>query len=358
MATIEPYQTKAGKRWRVRYRKPDRSQTDKRGFKTKRDAQLFAATVETSKATGTYIDPTAGRVTIGELGPAWLSRQGHLKESTKRRNEIAWRVQVAPTFATTPVHSLRRSHVTAWVAELTAKKSATVVRTAYGVLRGIINDAVADGLIHASPIDGIPMPRKQPKRQIFLTHEDVDRLAEHSAYPLVVRLLAYTGLRWGEMAGLQVHDINFLRNRLRIERSITRVGSRMVTGTVKTHEARTVPVPAFLMDDLKAHVEGMEPGQLVFTHAGKPLAGSNATHRDGWLTTACKRAGIPRITPHDLRHTAASLAVQSGANVKVIQRMLGHKSAAVTLDIYSALFDGDLDDVATALDTARSEALG
>lgn len=65
MATIEPYQTKAGKRWRVRYRKPDRSQTDKRGFKTKRDAQLFAATVETSKVTGTYIDPTAGRVTIG-----------------------------------------------------------------------------------------------------------------------------------------------------------------------------------------------------------------------------------------------------------------------------------------------------
>ena len=64
MASITPYQTKAGKRWRVRYRKPDRSQTDKRGFRTKRDAEVFAATVEVSKHTGTYIDPTAGRVTI------------------------------------------------------------------------------------------------------------------------------------------------------------------------------------------------------------------------------------------------------------------------------------------------------
>lgn len=62
---------------------------------------------------------------------------------------------------------------------------------------------------------------------------------------------------------------------------------------------------------------------------------------------------FPRVTPHDLRHTAASLAVQAGAHVKAVQRMLGHASAAMTLDVYADLFDDDLDAVATALDQAK-----
>ena len=70
----------------------------------------------------------------------------------------------------------------------------------------------------------------------------------------------------------------------------------------------------------------------------------------GWFAGAVRRAGIPRVTPHDLRHTAASLAISSGANVKAVQRMLGHKSAAMTLDTYSGLFPDDLDAVASALD--------
>ena len=147
MATIEPYQTKAGKRWRVRYRKPDRSQTDKRGFKTKRDAQLFAATVETSKATGTYIDPTAGRVTIGDLGPAWLSRQGHLKATTRRDIAGAWNNHVRPHWGNTRINDIKRSHVIEWAGGL--GKSRTTTSRAVGVLHGILDDAVKDlSLIH------------------------------------------------------------------------------------------------------------------------------------------------------------------------------------------------------------------
>ncbi|KXP08447.1 hypothetical protein AXK57_16100 [Tsukamurella pulmonis] len=67
-----------------------------------------------------------------------------------------------------------------------------------------------------------------------------------------------------------------------------------------------------------------------------------------------KRSGVPRVTAHDLRHTAASLAVQAGAHVKAVQAMLGHKSAAMTLDVYADLFDEDLDVVAEAMDAARA----
>ena len=75
-----------------------------------------------------------------------------------------------------------------------------------------------------------------------------------------------------------------------------------------------------------------------------------------WFAYAIKRAGVPRITPHDLRHSAASFAVSAGANVKVVQKMLGHSSAAMTLDTYADLFDGDLDAVSDALDHAVSLA--
>jgi hypothetical protein len=75
MATIESYETAAGQRYQVRYRTPQRTQTKKRGFKTKRDAQEFAATVEVEKMTGHYVAPSLGMITVGELAPAWLSRK-------------------------------------------------------------------------------------------------------------------------------------------------------------------------------------------------------------------------------------------------------------------------------------------
>lgn len=75
-----------------------------------------------------------------------------------------------------------------------------------------------------------------------------------------------------------------------------------------------------------------------------------------WFLTGLRTAGIERMTPHDLRHTAASLAVSAGANVKVLQRMLGHKSAAMTLDTYADLFDDDLDNVATLLGARATSA--
>ena len=87
-------------------------------------------------------------------------------------------------------------------------------------------------------------------------------------------------------------------------------------------------------------------------HVKLPASGN------GWFTQAVRAARVehptfPRITPHDLRHTAASLAVSSGAHVKAVQRMLGHASAAMTLDVYADLFDDELDAVAAALDRAK-----
>ena len=162
MATISKYQTASGATlYRVRYRTPDRGQTDKRGFKTKRDAEAFTNTVEVTKARGEYVAPSLGRVTVGEVGRGWLERKrGHLKPSAYRSYENAWRVYVQPRWRAAKVGDIRHTGVQAWVAELSAKLSASRVTTVYSVLAGILGDAVRDRMIAANPARGVKLPRR------------------------------------------------------------------------------------------------------------------------------------------------------------------------------------------------------
>ena len=112
-----------------------------------------------------------------------------------------------------------------------------------------------------------------------------------------------------------------------------------------------VPLIGMVAEKLEVHMRGVEPGGLIWTAPrGGYVPRPNA--RDGWWGMALRESGIPRVTPHELRHTAASLAVQSGANVGAVQRMLGHASAAMTLDVYADLFDDDLDVLVQRLDSA------
>ncbi|TWG26738.1 site-specific integrase [Actinoplanes teichomyceticus] len=127
------------------------------------------------------------------------------------------------------------------------------------------------------------------------------------------------------------------------------VRGELIEGTPKNHQRRSVPIPRFLVEELAAHVAGKSRDALVFTSPnGGPLRNTN--FRPRFFTPAAESVGLTGLTPHDLRHTAASLAVAAGANVKAVQRMLGHASAAMTLDVYADLFEGDLDHVADRLD--------
>lgn len=366
MATIEGYDTKAGRRYAVRYRKPDRTQTMKRGFKTKRDANLFLASVEVDKATGSYIDPTLANVTIGELGPAWVERKRTLKPSSYRPLEIAWRKHVEPVWGKHKITGIVFTDVQAWVTRMSvgdakAKPavkpySATSVIRSYGVLAAILDDAVKDRRLPANPARGVDLPRKTKKPHVYLSHDDVARFADASNYPLLVRTLAYCGLRWGEAVALRVQDVDLVKRRLRIERNAVRVDAKIIVGTPKTHELRTVAFPKFLLPAMKEACKDRHQDDVLFpgpngSYMRPPHTGKN---RVSWFDAAVKLASIPRVTPHDLRHTYASFAVSAGANVKVLQRNLGHASAAMTLDVYAELFDEDLNAVADALDDAVS----
>jgi len=283
-------------------------------------------------------------------GAEWLAHQSHLKPSSLRPVESAWRNHVEPRWGRRRVTEIRHSEVQTWVTELTSKRGASTILRAYGVLAGILDVAVKDRRLVRDQARGVNLPRKKRREHVYLDHDQVSALAEACGErgPLVL-ILAYCGLRWGEAVGLRVKDLDMLRRRINVTVNAVEVGSRIEVGTPKSHKRRSVPFPASLAGPLAVSCVGKGRDDLVFG-TGADAHARRSQNEHGWFPVAVAAAGLPRLTPHDLRHTTASLAVRSGANMKALQRMLGHASAAMTLDVYADLSDDDLDAVAARRD--------
>jgi integrase len=219
--------------------------------------------------------------------------------------------------------------------------------------------AVRDGRLVKSPCEHVQLPRLIKKTRGYLSHLQVRALAgECDGWGDLIYFLAYTGLRWGEMAGLRVSRIDLDRRRIDVVEAVSEPRGVVVWGTPKNHGRRSVPFPEFLLPMIEARRVGKSPSDVLFLgQDGGVLRAGNFRNRV--FNRAVARAmeadpTFPRVTMHDLRHTAASLAVSAGANVKAVQRMLGHASAAMTLDVYADLFDDDLDAVAVALNQSAA----
>jgi integrase len=359
MASIEKRQRTPGGKvtWRASYRTPEGRQRNK-SFDRKVDAARFLTTVESAKLGGSYVDPARSVGTVGDLALTWLGGKVNLKPSTAERYAGIVREHIRPRWGTVRLADVTHSAVQTWVGELTATRSASTVRKVHGVLSLILTSAVRDGRLARNPSDGISLPRVVTAEHVYLTHEQVDDLASACGdYRLAVLFLAYTGIRFGELAALRAGRLDLMRRRATVAESVTEVGGRgLVWGTPKGHERRDVPIHRFLIDELAAHVAGKSADALVFSapHGGTLRV---RNFRRSALDPAAKALGIDGLHPHALRHTAASLAIASGADVKVVQQMLGHKSATMTFDLYGHLMGDRLDVVADAMDAARTVAL-
>ena len=343
-------------KWRARHRDPS-GREHARHFRRKLDAQRWLDAQEVAKTRGEWLDPALARVPVREWAGQWLAGQSQLKASTRERYEGLLRRHVLPRWGSVPLASITHADVVGWIAELTASGlSASTVRHAHRVFAMLLGLAVRDGRLSRNPAERVPLPRVRRADKQFLDHDQVAELAEAAGpYRLVVLVLAYCGLRFGELAALRVRRVDLLRRRLEVAESVTEVAGRVVFGTPKTHQRRWVPLPRSLAAELGAELAGKGPDDLVFTSPeGGPLRVNN--FRTRYFDRAAARAGLPRLTPHELRHTAASLAVSAGANVKAVQRLLGHASAYMTLDVYSGLFDDDLEAVADLLDAGAARA--
>lgn len=346
-----------GLRWMARY-VDDAGRELTKSFARRSDAQKWLDTeVIAALATGTYVAPKAGLVTVGAMYASWSASQAHISAKASATRKSAWNSRVKPHWEQVVVADVKTSAVRAWVAQMVADGvGVPTIENAFGLLRQVLGAAVEDARIPRNPCAGVRLPKRQHADRGYLSHLQVAALADAiERQGVVVRFLAYTGLRWGEMAALRVCDFDMLRRRVNVSRSVTESGG-LVWSTPKTHERRSVPFPAALADDLASLMVDKDWDSLVFTdQRGGVLRNSN------WRTRVfhpaverCQLAdeSFPSITPNDLRHTAASLAVSAGANVKAVQRMLGHAKASMTLDVYADLFDEDLDGVADRLDAA------
>lgn len=320
-----------GKRWRVSV--PGHPT---KAFAVKADAVEWERELWTRPAPG-VIGPG---VTVGDCVTAWLAT----KQGLSPRGIVACRGDahhVTARWGSTPVHEVARHQVQAWIAGLTVQPhrseeprpaSEALRRRLLQCLTGALDIAREHGIIDTNPCRGVTVPRRHKREARFLTVAELRQLAERTPerWRPLVWLLGTCGLRIGEAAALKVGDIDTARGRLRVARA-------------KTGRGRDVPVPHAVLDMLP--IADRQPRDPLFVgERGGPLD-VNVWRARVWRP-AIEALGWGGLRIHDLRHTAASLAIASGADVKAVQAMLGHASATMTLDLYGHLLDSRLDDVA------------
>lgn len=342
-------------RWLARWRDPSGRQR-KKSFKRKVDAQRWLDQLTAEMHRGQYFDPARAKTLIGSFAQQWAAGLAHLKPSTVTRYRSVVRVHVVPYWGAWQLGSVTQSDVSAWIASLVScGLQPGSVRQIHRVFSLILDAAVADGRIPRNPSARVKLPRQVRGEPRFLSSREVLSLAQAAGKgELVVLTLALTGLRFGELAALRTRRFDARRRRLTVSESVTEVGGRLVWSTPKTHQSRTVPLPPSLARRIDEAVAAKGSDDFIFASPdGGPLRIGNWRKRV--FDPACAAVGLKDLSPHDLRHTAASLAIASGANVKAVQRMLGHASAAMTLDVYAGLFADDLDSVAQGLDAILGE---
>lgn len=343
-------------RYRARWREYAGGPQKTKSFTLKKDAERFLDGVRGDLARGVYVDPALGQETFRRYAEEWRRLQPH-RSSTATNVEQDLRLHVYPRLGDRPLASIRPSHVQGLVAMLTPRLAPSTLQRVYGRVTSVFAAAVRDRVIGFSPCVDIRLPQGRSEAiDEVLTTAQVLALAEQvpARYRALIVTAAGMGLRPGELFGLTVPRVEFLRRSLRVEQQLVRArGEGVQLGPLKTEASyRTLPLPTVVGDALAAHLKTWpaHPGLgLVFTN--ERAAPIQQQPFGSLFETARRKAELPEwATPHDLRHYYASLLIRSGASVKLVQARLGHASAKTTLDTYAKLWPDDEERTRQAVD--------
>ena len=366
--TVQSASYGKGSRWRARYVDENGNEHAK-GFGRKADAQAWLNKQVSDQVTGTWTDPALSGVTFGAMAERWIGTKANRSPKTVAGYRSILDTVVLPRWEAVPLRDIRYDDLQLWITALSVDGStrfegkglsASRVRQTHQLVGAVLKFAVRAKHLPSNPADGVELPRLPESEQRYLTYDQLHRVAVASGrLRTLVLTLGYCGLRFGEATALQVGDVDVKARRIRVRRSVTYVRKTgLVEGPTKNHTSRTVPVPEFLAGLLATEIANRSSDALVFCSArgGGYLTLGQARYAFQKATGAVERCEGVRL--HDLRHTCASLAISSGANVKVVQRLLGHKTAVLTLDRYGHLYPDDLDAVADAFDAAAKNLCG
>ncbi len=277
----------------------------------------------------------------------WLTTsKPALRESTFTLYDMVIRRHIVPRIGGLVLSRLTAAHLQSLLADLESSDASPALRqVVFRVLHRALKQAVQWGTIPKNPADAVIRPKVPRKEMQVLTPDQARRflqaVKEDRLHALYAVLLG-CGLRLGEALGLTWPDLDLAKGTLTVNRQLQEVRGRLSLIEPKTASARRiVNLPGFVVEALRAHEdqarrEGtlLNDRLLVFTDtAGNPLRRSNIRRRS--FEPLLRKAGIPRIRLHDLRHTAATLHLLNGTHPSVVQKMLGHSKVGITLDVYS-----------------------
>jgi len=336
---VQALGAKAG--YDVRMRVDDREVS--KTFIRRRDAHAYATTIEVDKLRGVAIDPRAGRLTVEELAQRWLDSNPAKRPDTRATDEYHLRAHVNPVLGKRQIANVTPSHVQGLANDLAARLAPKTVRRALGVVRAMFAHAVADDLLGRSPYRGIKLPRVESTRRRIPSSDELAGLIEATPerYRAMVYCAVVLGLRFSEVAGLRVREVDTLRGMLGVAETVTRdAQGRPVFGPPKSEASRrTLAIPTSLTELLAQHLArrgltGADADALVFTSpAGGPIRYANWRNRV-WLP-ACRAAGLDGLGFHDLRRANATALVRLGVDVKTAQQRLGHSDVRMTIGLYA-----------------------
>lgn len=356
-----------GVRYEVRLRGVNGTERS-RTFRTKKDAERYERSQMAALEQGTSIDPRAGKITLAKWATEWQRTVVHLRPSTQRIHDANLRNHILPELGGIELSKLTPSLLRAWVSGLTQESGAhgktlapASVAQAYRTLHRVLASAVDDELLGRNPLRSVKPPRTEAEPMRFLSHDEVAALAAaiDERYRALVLVAAYTGLRAGELIALRRKHVDLMRRTITVVEQVQYVGGRHQALPPKTAAARrSVALPGAVTDALREHLASFaEPGYegIVFPSPEGDYLRLENFRRRAWQP-AVRATGLAPLR-RDLRHTCASLAIAAGADVKVLQRMLGHSSAALTLDRYGYLLPGQAQSVADRLDEMVRQAV-
>ncbi|MFF8444779.1 tyrosine recombinase XerC [Streptomyces californicus] len=356
-----------GKRWAVRWRDESRKERRK-SFTRKGDADSFAAKITHELEVGQHIDPAARKTLLRTVAEEWLSSAEHrptTAEGARRQLEL----HVLPYLGDRAVGGLKRGDIQRWLKDRQKTLAGSTTAIVYGRLKAVLTYAVHNDLIGKNPCAGIPAPKVTKKEVKPLPANVVAALvaAAPPRYRAMVLLAAGSGLRHGELVGLEISHLDLDAGEVHVRQQAVRLdkGDPYI-GPPKTDQSyRAVPLAKGVVEALSEHVRRFPPvavelddrtdprkphsrtAHLVFGNGhGRPINGggwsrvwSNTVKRANASLAASGGAVPAGASMHDLRHTYASLLIAHRESVKTVQKRLGHAKASVTLDVYVHLFD-------------------
>ncbi len=327
---------------------------------TLREARAFQATARDPEKARRLKVLYSDTATLEKYFMVFLSRRRRLAPSTRLRYEGIGRNYLVPSrLGPLRVVDVTRDDVEAWVSDLEAAGvGASTIQKAHSVLRAVMSQACREGKCFSNPASSVELPAESKRDPFFLTPGQVEAIAREvpARHRALVYTLAYTGIRMGEASALRVKSIDFLGKTMLVAESSAEVGGKKIMGETKTRRKRVINLPEALVKELARHVD-----QFVGPASDSPIADPDAwlfTHGQGgqirqnnWrarvFRPACARAEVTRQSvkgqletprPHDLRHTAASIAASAGYSLHEVKEMLGHQNIKMTSDLYLHLF--------------------